>query len=212
MFGYFRKKKIEKYINGAKTLIDKVFCEHEEIKESVIESIGVKPESNIKYQCRPEINDTDLDSNVKYQYRQEINYEEIQQILENRFPKRSSNELTERIYYRDETFVDGVFNIIDKHGYNEPDVYKAAGIDRKLFSKIRSNRNYQPSKDTAIALSLALKLTLSQAKDLLSRAGYTFSHSNKRDIIIEYFFSEKIYDLFDLNEVLFSLNEKIIGR
>ena len=75
-----------------------------------------------------------------------------------------------------------------------------------------SNRDYKPSKDTAIALAFALRLSLDEANDLLSRAGYTFSHSNKRDIIIEYFFREGIFNLMDVNEVLYRLDQKIIGR
>lgn len=75
-----------------------------------------------------------------------------------------------------------------------------------------SNREYKPSKDTAIALLLALELSLDEAKDMLSRVGYTFSHSNKRDIIIEYFFKEKVYKLMDANYILHKLNQKIIGK
>ena len=85
-------------------------------------------------------------------------------------------------------------------------------MDRKLFSKIVSNRNYKPSKDTAIALILALRLNLDEANDMLARAGYVFSHSSKRDIIIEYFIREKIYNIDDINEVLYKLDQKVIGK
>ena len=101
------------------------------------------------------------------------------------------------------TFVDALIAHINN---------KAAQIDRRLFSKIMSDRQYKPSKDTAIAIALALRLTLSEATDMLSRAGYTFSHSNKKDIIVEYFFRERIYKLDDINEVLYNLGQKIIGR
>lgn len=110
------------------------------------------------------------------------------------------------------TFVDALIAHINKKGLRDSEVYKAAQIDRRLFSKIMSDRQYKPSKDTAIAISLALRLTLSEAIDMLSRAGYTFSHSNKKDIIIEYFFRERIYKLNDINEVLYNLGQKIIGR
>ena len=75
-----------------------------------------------------------------------------------------------------------------------------------------SDRQYKPSKDTVIAISIALKLRLDEANDLLSRAGYALSHSNKKDVIIEYFFREQIYNLDDINSVLFNLGQKIIGR
>ena len=110
------------------------------------------------------------------------------------------------------TFVDALIAHINKKGLRDSEVYKAAQIDRRLFSKIMSDRQYKPSKDTAIAIALALRLTLSEATDMLSRAGYTFSHSNKKDIIVEYFFRERIYKLDDINEVLYNLGQKIIGR
>ncbi len=110
------------------------------------------------------------------------------------------------------TFVDALIHYIDSKKLKDSSVYKAAGIDRRLFSKLVSNRNYTPSKDTAIALAIALKLSPDETSDLLSRAGYTLSHSNKRDIIIEYFIREKISNINVINEALFSLNEKIIGR
>ena len=110
------------------------------------------------------------------------------------------------------TFVDTLIVHINKKGMRDSEVYKAAQIDRRLFSKIMSDRQYKPAKDTAIALAIALQLSLDEANDLLSRAGYTFSHSNKKDIIIEYFFREHIYKLDDINQVLFNLGQKIIGR
>ena len=110
------------------------------------------------------------------------------------------------------TFVDALIAHINKKGLRDSEVYKAAQIDRRLFSKIMSDRQYKPSKDTAIAIALALRLTLGVATDMLSRAGYTFSHSNKKDIIVEYFFRERLYKLDDINEVLYNLGQKIIGR
>ena len=111
-----------------------------------------------------------------------------------------------------QTFVDALMAYIKKKGLRDSEVYKAAQIDRRLFSKIMSDRHYKPSKDTAIALALALRLTLGEATDMLSRAGYVLSHSNKKDIIVEYFFRERIYKLDDINEVLYNLGQKIIGR
>lgn len=110
------------------------------------------------------------------------------------------------------SFVDKMLDYIKIKQLRDSEVYKAAQIDRRLFSKIASDRAYKPAKDTCIALSFALRLTLCEANDLLSRAGYALSHSSKRDIIIEYFFKERIYNLNDINEVLFSLEQKMIGR
>lgn len=112
----------------------------------------------------------------------------------------------------DMSFVDMMFYYINKKSLTNAEVYKAAMIDRRLFSKIISDRAYKPSKDTCIALVFALKLSLTEADDILARAGYTLSHSSKKDIIIEYFLKECEYDLDDLNEVLFRLKLDIIGR
>lgn len=110
------------------------------------------------------------------------------------------------------SFVDKMLDYIRIGHRRDADVYKAAQIDRRLFSKIVSDRTYKPAKDTCIALSLALRLGLPEASDLLSRAGYVLSHSSKRDLVIEYFFRERVYDLNDVNEVLFRLGQKPIGR
>ena len=92
----------------------------------------------------------------------------------------------------EKTFVDILLEKISERNVKDSQIYRAAHIDRRLFSKIISNRMYKPSRDTCIQLCLAIHLTLSETKDLLSRAGYTLTHSSKRDIIIEHFFREKI--------------------
>ena len=114
--------------------------------------------------------------------------------------------------YTDQSFVGKLMSLIRQKGLKEPDVYRAAQIDRRLFSRIISDQDYKPAKDTCIALGYALKLNLNEANDFLSRAGYTFSHSNKRDVILEYFFNAGKYDLFDINEVLSQLNQRPLGR
>lgn len=112
----------------------------------------------------------------------------------------------------DQTFTDKLLAIVNAKGLKNTEVYEAAQIDRRLYSKIMSERSYQPSKDTALALAFGLELTLQEAKDLLSRAGYTLSHSNKRDVILEYFFREEFYNLTEINIVLDDLGQKIIGK
>ena len=112
----------------------------------------------------------------------------------------------------DMSFVDKMLEYINIKHLRDSAVYKAAQVDRRLFSKIVSDRTYKPAKDTCIALSLALQLSLSEANDILSRAGYVLSHSSKRDVIIEYFFRERIYNLNEVNEILFRLEQKLIGR
>lgn len=111
-----------------------------------------------------------------------------------------------------QSFTDKLIELINDKGMRDSAVYRAAQMDRRLFSKIMSNREFKPAKDTALALVFALQLPLDQANDLLSRAGYTLSHSSKRDVIIEYFIREGIYNLMEVNLVLENLEQKIIGR
>lgn len=113
---------------------------------------------------------------------------------------------------RNMSFIDAMLEYISKKQLRDTDVYKAAQVDRRLFSKMVSDRAYKPAKDTCVALCLALKLNLAEASDLLSRAGYTLSHSSKRDIILEFFFKEQVYNITDINEILFRLGQKPLGR
>ena len=123
-------------------------------------------------------------------------------------PMRSLDDIMSRV---EETWQECLFRWIDEKGFTDTEVYKRANVDRKLFSKIRSNAGYQPKKITALAFALALELNLDETKDMIGRAGYAFSPSSRFDLIIEYFIEQEVYDTYTINLALFDHNQPLLG-
>ena len=109
----------------------------------------------------------------------------------------------------EETFSQRLLRMIDERGMSDSEVYNKAYVDRRHFSKIRKDINYTPNKKTVLAFSIALELSLDEAKDLLNSAGYALSRSSKTDIIVAYFLQNKIYDMFEINEILDAYGQSV---
>lgn len=170
----------------------------------------------------------DLYLNTNYKKRKVNNKKAKERILENVFPKTLSSKplsenvdlvcsiepcglgLEDRFKSLDESFSEMVLRKIDEKGISDATCYKKANIDRRLFSKIRSDIYYRPTKQTALALGIALELPLIEIEDLLKKAGFALSDSNKFDVIVKYFIENENYDISLIDEVLLKYDQKTI--
>ena len=124
-------------------------------------------------------------------------------------PETNWDELVKKT---DEGFSETLLRLIDEKGMTDAQCYKKANVDRRLFSKIRSDPDYRPSKPTVFAFAIALELTLPETKNLLQKAGFALTHSSKLDVVLEYCIKRRFYDILQINEVLFDLDLPLLGN
>jgi hypothetical protein len=127
-------------------------------------------------------------------------------------PDVTGKSLEEFLGSAGETFQQRLFQLIDASGMDDVTVYKKANIDRKVFSRIRCKEDYRPKKKTAVAFAIALELDMPTTVDLLSRAEIAFSPSSKFDLIVTYFISKGVYDIYKINAALFKFGQPILGE
>lgn len=148
-----------------------------------------------------------------YEERDSIEIKELNKLefrVESELTKASKRNLKDVVMELDETFSQRLLRIIDEKGLTDAQTYNKANIDRRLFSKIRKNTQYKPSKVTAIAFCIALELNLDDTLDMLKTVGFTLSHSDKSDVIIEYCINNKIFNIYEINEILFEFDQDIL--
>jgi hypothetical protein len=123
-----------------------------------------------------------------------------------------SERLDDMFENMDKGFADTLFYYIDKKGITDVEAYKRSNVGKKTFSKIKCNKDYKPSKITAVSFAVGLHLNLEETQHLLSTAGMCLSRANKFDVIIEYFIMTGKYDsIFDVNEVLYQFDQSLLG-
>ena len=122
------------------------------------------------------------------------------------------SDLEKKLHNASETFSEMLMRKISEKKMSASECYKRANISRKLFSKIKNDHCYKPSKATVLAFAISLRLSVEETEKLLQTAGYAFSNSTHSDIIIKYFISKKNYDIYKINEILFSFGEKLLGE
>ncbi len=132
-------------------------------------------------------------------------------LAEEELNSAKGKSLEEYMKQMDRSFQEMLFDLIDESGMSDVECYKKANVDKRTFSKIKGNKDYKPSKQTAIAFAISLQLDMDETQELLATAGFTLSRSKPFDKIIRYFIHNKNYNIFEINEALFEFDQTLLG-
>lgn len=205
---------IRSFLKKSDILISLVISpsEHEQLRNQLFKPISSYIDARTAFSRRAVSTSSDIDTEQSFTCAVQIDCQ-CAQVNATR-PMASTQANTKLRQYLDhvaDSFTEMLLHFIESKGYQDVHVYQRANIDRRLFSKIRSNPQYKPSKNTAVALAVALRLNLDQTKDLLARAGYALSPASKFDLIVEYFIRDGNYNIHEINEALFAFDESLLG-
>lgn len=188
----------EKLFKSVSSFIDENY-----ISEKILDEYGVESVRSSRLEPRR--------LKEKLKFNRQIQADNCEEICASSAIPQSSDDWKNRLENLDAGFSETLLRLIDRTGKKDSEIYKKANVDRKLFSKIRNNMDYKPSKTTALAFAFALELDIDETRDFIGRAGFALSHSSKFDVIVEYFLVNKNYDIYELNEVLFAFDQPLIG-
>lgn len=188
----------EKLFKSVSSFIDENY-----ISEKILDEYGSESVNSSHFELRR--------FKEKQKFKVQIQADFCEEICSPTAIPQSSDEWENRLKKLDAGFSETLLRLIDRTGKKDSEIYKKANVDRKLFSKIRNNMDYKPSKTTALAFAFALELDIEETRDFIARAGFALSHSSKFDVIVEYFLVSKNYDIYELNEVLFAFDQPLLG-
>ena len=217
IFGFPKDKALKIAESAIKSFLFD-YGEDMDVYLTVFDKSAFKISEDLFYEVKEYINDNYAE---KFKETRRIQREQISSLpfaremvlMPSMSPKPALNKLSleEKLKMLDESFQEMLFRKIDESGMKDSEVYKKANVDRKHFSKIKKDKYYHPKKETVLSFAIALELSLSETESMLKKAGYAFSDSNLFDVIVKYFIENCKYDIFEVNDTLFTYDQNLLA-